>query len=136
MTLPIKLNTTIDKKGWLVPYLIELDQLFYEHWILGIKTNELPDKSLPYLEFCLSLMYIEQVECNNLSSYLDCSSTNDTKVFEKLLEWLLWGFDMGVRFPDIDQETDDFWYKTITLGFFYKEPADHVWDQTRKLNLC
>lgn len=131
-----ELKSTIDKKGWLVPYLIELDQMFYEHWMLGIKADEIPDESMPYLEFCLSLMYTEQVECNNLKSYLGCTSSNDTGVFEKLLEWLLWGFDQGMRFPDIDQETDDFWVKTITHGFFYKEPADHIWDPARELNLC
>ncbi len=136
MTFPIKLNTTVNKKGWLVPYLIELDQMFYEHWTHGIELDEIPDKSIPYLEFCLSLMYTEQVECNNLKSYLDCSSINDTEVFEQLVEWLLWGFDQGTRFPDIDQETDDFWYKTITLGFFYKKPADHICDPARELNQC
>ncbi len=136
MTPKKLLNTTADKKGWLVPYLIGLDQMFYKHWILGIKPNEIPDKAIPYLEFCLSLMYTEQVEYHNLKSYLDCTSINDTEIFEQLIEWLLWGFDQGTRFPDIDRETDDFWYKTLTLGFFYKEPADHIWDSAREHNLC
>ena len=131
-----ELKCTIDKKGWLVPYLIELDQMFYKHWARGIEEDEIRDKTIPYLEFCLSLMYTEQVVCNSLKSYLDCAINNDTEVFEKLLEWLLWGFDQGVRFPDIDRETDDFWYKTITLGFFYKEPADHILNPARELNLC
>ena len=136
MKLKKQLNITIDKKGWLVPYLIELNQMFYEHWTQGIEEDEIPNESLPYLEFCLSLMYSEQVECNDLKSYLDCASSNNTKVFEQLIEWLLWGFDQGARFPDIDQEIDDFWYKTLTLGFFYKEPTDHIWDPARELNLC
>ncbi len=131
-----ELKCTVDKKGWLVPYLIGLDQMFYKHWTHSIELDEIPDKAIPYLEFCLSLMYIEQVECNNLKSYLDCTNTNDTEAFEQLVEWLLWGFDQGTRFPDIDQETDDFWYKTITLGFFYKNPADHICDPGREHNLC
>lgn len=132
-----KLKTTKAKKGWLIPYLIGLDQLFYkrwEYWTRAILTDKIPDKSIPYIEFSMPMTYSEQLVNKNLKTCLDYASGRYSNVFEKLIDWILWGFNQGKHFPNINTETDDYWYRTFNLGLFYKEPADHLADMVSQYN--
>ena len=32
----------------------------------------------------------------------------------------------GITFPNVDEKTDDYWYRTFNLGLFYQEPGDYM----------
>ena len=132
-----ELKNTRDKKGWLVPYLTALDQMFYkrwEYWTKAIMTDKIPKEPIPHIEFQMPMMYSEQLVKKNLKSCLDYGSYRYSNIFEKFIDWILWGFNRGKHFSDIDEKTDDHWYRTFNLGLFYKEPADHLAELVTEYN--
>ena len=121
------LKSTKDKKGWLLPYLVSLDQMFFkrwDYWLTIIRNNRIPKEPIPYIPFKPSYEYPEKLVQNNLR---DCLKRADyiSRPLETFIDWILWGFNQGEKFPDIKPEIDDYWYRTFNLGLFYKEPADH-----------
>ena len=131
------IRSTRDKKGWLIPYLTALDQMFYKRWTYwteAVLSNKIPKEPIPNIEFAMPMMYKEQLVKKNLKSCLDRASYRYSNVLEKFIDWILWGFNQGKKFPAIDEKIDDFWYRTFNLGLFYKEPADHLADLVTEYN--
>jgi len=63
----------------------------------------------------------------NLNRCVDYASCSHSNVIEMFVDWLLWGFHYrGILFPNIDDKTDDYWYRTFNLGLFYQEPGDYM----------
>ena len=132
-----ELKSTTDKKGWLIPYLTALDQMFYKrwsYWTRAVLVDKIPKEPIPHIEFQMPMMYSEQLVKKNLKQCLDRASYRYTNIFEKFIDWLLWGFNQGKNFPGINERTDDHWYRTFNLGLFYKEPADHLADLATEYN--
>lgn len=132
-----ELKSTKDKQGWLIPYLTALDQMFYKrwsYWTKAVMEDRIPKEPIPCIEFQMPVMYTEQLVKKNLKSCLDRASCKYSNAFEKFMDWLLWGFNRGKAFPDIDERLDDYWYRTFNLGLFYKEPADHLADLVTEYN--
>ena len=130
-------RTTKDKKGWLIPYLTALDQMFYKrwsYWTEAVMKDRIPKEPIPHIEFAMPIMYKDQLVKKNLKECLDRASYRYSNAFEKFIDWLLWGFNQGKEFPAIDDKLDDFWYRTFNLGLFYKEPADHLADLATEYN--
>ena len=58
------LKSTRDKKGWLLPYLISLDQMFFkrwDYWLNIIKVDQIPFEPIPYIPFKPSYEYPEKL---------------------------------------------------------------------------
>ena len=126
----MELKTTRDKKGWLIPYLLGLDNMFFKRWDywtrICLSDRLLPDP-IPFVRFQPSYTYQQKQVFKNIRKCLDYTHSVSNPL-EAFIDWLLWGFNRGERFPAISDKEDDFWYRTFNLGLFYKEPADHWGD--------
>jgi hypothetical protein len=120
-------KTTKDRKGWLIPYLIRLDEMFFNRWGYWTEvclSNKVPEDPIPLIEFQPFHAYHAKQVHNNLKSCLDKAHTISNPL-ECFVDWILWGLNTGDTFPNINEEIDDYWYRTFNLGLFYVEPADH-----------
>jgi len=124
-----ELKSTRDKKGWLLPYLIALDEMFFkrwEYWTKAVMADRIPDEPIPFVRFQSPHSYPQQLVAKNLKKCLDYAEYSSSNVLELLVDWILWGLSKGEQFPPVNEKTDDNWYRTFNLGLFYKEPADHL----------
>ena len=122
------LKTTKDKKGWLLPYLIALDDMFYKRWQYWMQIcihNNIPQEPIPFIRFKPVNEYPQKEVQKNLRHCIDYAAYHISHPFESFVDWILWGFNQGKEFPAIPNKIDDYWYRTFNLGLFYKEPADH-----------
>lgn len=121
------LKSTRDKKGWLLPYLVSLDNMFYgrwEYWLNIVRQDKIPPDPIPYIGFKPSYEYTKKEVQKNLKDCLNMA-VHISHPLETLIDWILWGFNNGETFPDIKEDIDDYWYRTFNLGLFYREPSDH-----------
>ena len=121
------LKNTRDKKGWLLPYLVSLDNMFYgrwEYWLNIVRQDKIPPDPIPYIGFKPSFEYTKKEVQKNLKDCLN-RAVHISHPLETLIDWILWGFNTGSTFPDITAKVDDYWYRTFNLGLFYREPSDH-----------
>ena len=122
-----EIKTTRDKKGWLIPYLLGLDNMFYKRWDYWTRiciSGRIPSDPIPFIRFQPSYAYQKKQVYKNVRKCLDFAA-HISNPLEQFIDWLLWGFNRGNSFPLISEKTDDYWYRTFNMGLFYKEPADH-----------
>jgi len=124
------IRSTKDKPGWLLPYLLGLDEMFYarwDYWIRALDKDRIPDEPIPSIHFQPAFAYRGNTVLKNLNSCIDYASHSHSNVVERFVDWLLWGFNhRGITFPNVDEKTDDYWYRTFNLGLFYQEPGDYM----------
>lgn len=122
-----ELRSTRNRKGWLLPYLITLDDMYFKrwhYWSEACLNNKIPEDPIPNIPFKAPHEYKEQQVPKNLKACLDYPRELSNPL-EAFIDWLLWGFNTGDTFPTISESTDNFWYRKYNLGLFYLEPADH-----------
>ncbi|TVL98081.1 MAG: hypothetical protein CV087_21775 [Candidatus Brocadia sp. WS118] len=126
------MKTTQDKPGWLIPYLIGLDEMFYrrwDYWCAICFQNRILTEPIPYIHFRSYQSYPKQEVQKNLKSCLDFAHYHLSSPLDSFMDWLLWGFKATKEPPSIPEKVDDYWYRTFNLGLFYVEPAEHfgIW---------
>lgn len=110
------IRRTNDKQGWLLPYLLGLDNMFFKRWEywtkICISDQILPDP-IPMIRFQPPYIYKERQVFKNIRKCLDYthSVSNPLAAF---IDWILWGFNQGEQFPAISEKEDDFWYGPST----------------------
>ena len=122
------IRSTGDKKGWLLPYLLKLDELFFgrwEYWFKIIENDKIPKGLIPQIEFKAAEEYNERLVQKNIKECLDRGARELSLSLGEFIDWIMWGLGRGEEFPKVSETLDDFWYRTFNLGLFYKEPADH-----------
>ena len=124
------IRTTRDRPGWLVPYLMALDQMFFnrwEYWMNAVIDDKIPGAPIPYIRFQSDASCYANMARKNIEKCLNYAMHSHSNIFEKFINWILWGFNYknNLKFPSIDEKTDDHWYRTFNLGLFYEEPGDH-----------
>ena len=122
------MRSTRMRKGWLIPYMLKLDEIFFgrwEYWLKIIKENKIPDGPIPQILLKAAEEYRERSVQKNIKACLDRGLGELSSSLEVFIDWIAWGLGMGNEFPKVTAELDDFWYRTFNLGLFYKEPADH-----------
>ena len=122
------IRSTRDKKGWLLPYLLKLDEMYFgrwEYWFNIIESDRIPKGAIPQIEFKAAEEYREKLVQKNIKKCLDRGSRELSHSLGLLIDWIMWGLGRGEEFPNVSEKLDDFWYRTFNLGLFYKEPADH-----------
>ena len=123
-----EIRSTRDKKGWLLPYLLKLDEMYFgrwEYWFKIIESDKILKGPIPQIPFKATEEYNERLVQKNLKRCLDRGSRELSHSLGVLIDWIMWGLGGGEEFPRVSTELDDFWYRTFNLGLFYKEPADH-----------
>ena len=122
------IRSTRDKKGWLLPYLLKLDEIFFgrwEYWFNIIESDKIPKDLIQQIEFKAAEEYSERLVQKNIKECLDRGSRELLLSLGEFIDWIMWGLGRGEEFPKVSETLDDFWYRTFNLGLFYKEPADH-----------
>ena len=123
-----EIRATKDRKGWLLPYLLKLDEIFFgrwEYWFKIIEYDEIPKGPIPQIPFRAAEEYTERLVQKNIKTCLDRGSREHSYSLGEFIDWIMWGLGRGDQFPSISEKLDDYWYRTFNLGLFYKEPADH-----------
>lgn len=123
----MEVKSTRNRRGWLIKYLVGLDQLFYkrwQYWTRICQSDTLDNEPIPLIKFQCASAYPQRQVAKNLRQCLDYAP-GLSHPLEALIDWILWGFNQGADFPAVDEQTDDYWYRTFNLGLFYLEPADH-----------
>ena len=133
------MKNTNDKPGWLLPYLLGLDEMFYgrwDYWLRALDKDRIPDEPIPMIRFQPVFTYRGNTVLKNLNDCINYASHSHSNIVEKFVDWLLWGFHYkGVSFPGIDAKTDDYWYRTFNLGLFYQEPGDYMAELAQDYNV-
>ena len=122
------LKSTIENPGWLIPYLLALDSIYYrrwEYWMRAILRDEIPDEPIPMIRFEDAHAFQEKQVRKNLESCIDYAERYGSASLENFVDWLLWGlgYKNNLQFPLIGEKVDDHWYRTFNLGLFYLEPG-------------
>jgi hypothetical protein len=136
-------------KGWLTPFLYEIESMFWgrwDYWARTIEAGELLDEPIPKIQFMLDGHYTaehkdkagigpgrstkdaEKMLSNCLDHYRAYTVSARLSDF---LEWLLWGFgdtDQEDRPYRVDEKLNEHWYRTFNLGPMIKFPKDYFGD--------
>ena len=128
-----ELRSTRNRPGWLIPFLLALDTMYYkrwDYWLSAVSADKIPDAPIPYVPFRAPHCYNSRKVQNNLRKCIEYANHYSSRPLEDLIDWILWGFNYkrDVTFPSIGEKVDDYWYRTFNLGLFYDEPADHFAD--------
>jgi hypothetical protein len=111
-------------KGWLIPYLSDLDAYFsgrWAYWTDALLDNAVPSAPIPRIDF---LQHPEPRANANLQACLQYYNRYDFSLSD-FLEWILWGFGEGEERPRISAEANEFLYRTFNLGLLLKYPHDY-----------
>ena len=122
------IRSTREKKGWLLPYLLKLDEMFFGrwgYWFKIIESDKILKGPIPQIPFKAAEEYSERLVQKNIKECLDKGSFKLSDPLGLFVDWIMWGLGKGEEFPQISEELDDFWYRRFNMGLFYKEPADH-----------
>ena len=121
-------------KGWLLPYLLDLDVMFGERWAYWFETLEagkLLNKPIPRLHILAGFDQGNEVK-KMLMKCLDDNRAHAQGVrLADFLEWLLWGFgypEQEERSKKVDERLSELWNKTLNLGLLMKYPKDYFGD--------
>ena len=109
----VDIRTTKHRPGWLLPYLLALDNVFYgrwEYWTLAVLQDIVPMSRIPKIEFQSPNVYSGREVKKNLDKCISYAEHSCSNALEKFIDWILWGLNYRkIDFPIIDDKTDDFW---------------------------
>jgi len=121
-------------KGWLLPYLLDLDLMFskrWDYWLETLETGKLLDKPIPRLNILAGLDEGKEAR-HMLMTCLEHRRAYGQRVsLIDFLEWLLWGFgdhEQQERPRKVSEDLNEFWYRTFNLGLLLKYPKDYFGD--------
>ena len=123
-----EIRSTRERKGWLLPYLLKLDEICFgrwDYWFNIIESDTIPEGVIRQIPFKAAEGYREKLVQKNIRKCLDRGARELSHSLGLLIDWIMWGLGKEDEFPRITEKLDDFWYRTFNLGLFYKEPADH-----------
>lgn len=69
-----ELKSTRHRPGWLIPYLLALDNMFYgrwNYWLNAVQSDSIPDKEIPYIAFKPSFTCNSREVRNNVKKCRD-----------------------------------------------------------------
>ena len=122
------------KHGWLLPYLIDIDELLWcrwQYWIEAREANKLPDRPIPGITFSHDGNHIEKSSgWRHISDCLELIDPYDggSNMVELFLDWLLYGFGLHAQktLPQgMSHETSMKLYQFFDLGILMAFPYDY-----------
>lgn len=114
-------------KGWLLPYLFEIDYMFsrrWDYWARTLLAGKLLNEPIPQIKF---LDFPNQETMKNLRACMENYICHSVR-FEDFLEWLLWGFGEQKEQARISTEVNEHWYRTFNMGLLIQYPYDYLGD--------
>jgi type I restriction-modification system DNA methylase subunit len=116
-------------KGWLIPYLVDLDLMFnkrWDYWLRTLEAGELLGEPIPQIDFTQPANNEAVKMLNNcLTNYVIITNSISLNDF---LKWLLWGFSAIEEKSNINEKVNEYWYRTFNLGLLLKYPYDYLAD--------
>jgi len=121
-------------KGWLMPYLIEIDSFIskrWDYWLRTLQAGNLLDEPIPQISFegeghtSSETMKMLRKCLDDYCCYAQSISLPD------FFEWLLWGFndpDQTERPYKINEKINEHWYRNFNLGLMIQHPHDYLGD--------
>lgn len=114
------------EKGWLLPYLIQIDVMFSKRWVYWGETlieKKILDCQIPQIQF-------SSPDKNASDNLKDClNKFSHTGVyFSDFLDWLLWGFGEAKERANINSDVNEYWYRTFNMGILLQKPWDYLGD--------
>ena len=122
------------KHGWLLPYLIDIDELLWcrwKYWIEAREANKLPDRPIPIVTFGHDGNHVEKSSgWRHISDCLELIDPYDggSNRVELFLDWLLYGFGLHAQktLPQgMSHETSMKLYQFFDLAILMAFPYDY-----------
>jgi hypothetical protein len=121
-------SEALTKKGWLLPFLLGYDQLFWkrwDYWFDIIEAGTIDGSGpIPQIEWCGNTSMTDQVR-KMLFHCMDGIAYEGVSV-EQFADWLLWGFGAVSEPPKISEKVNEHWYQTFDLSLVLKYPTDYM----------
>lgn len=119
-------------RGWLTPYLWQIDGMFHgrwAYWVTTLHNGKLLDDPIPKIGFLGEANPGLQNARKNIHACLDayCCYTCSARLTD-LFDWILWGFGEGEERPRINEQVNEHWYRTFNLGYLIQSPHDYMGD--------
>lgn len=121
-------------KGWLLPYLLDLDLMFarrWDYWLMTLEAGKLLDRPIPRLYILSGPEEGQEAEKMLMKCLEHNRAYSQGITLIDFLEWLLWGFgDPGQeqRPRKVSEDLNEFWYRTFNMGLLLKYPKDYFGD--------
>lgn len=114
-------------KGWLIKYMLPLDLYTNKRWYFWSETwiNNKIILPIPRITFSAS------VHPETMKMLLKCidsyhATALGSRNVEMFIDWILWGLNyQDVKFPDINKELSNHWYRTFNLELLLRHPHDY-----------
>lgn len=120
------------KPGWIIPYLVRLDNMFskrWNYWLRTIEAKKILDDPIPKIDW---LQFPDKITLKNLNDCIDLAyNRTGQQSFNLFIQWLLYGFgDKSIQeLPsNLDSKVSIEWYKLFNLGLFLQNPYDYFGD--------
>lgn len=114
-------------KGFLLPYLVEIESRFagrWDYWLRTLFKGDLLNEPIPQIDFCHGG---DPNAKKNLITCLRQFSNHGVRLTD-FLDWVCWGLGEGEDRPRVDAKVNEFWYKTFNLGLLIQQPYDYFGD--------
>jgi len=126
-------------RGWLVPYLLQLDvtdnpkQNYHGHgrwlyWLDACERGQVPEMDIPQIHFTAQPAHEDVKHVQDcLKFYVQKTGYWYDRGWLELVGWLLHGFgraDMEKRVGEIPADVRNFWYTQFNLGILLRSPID------------
>jgi len=114
-------------KGWLIPYLFQIDPMFsnrWNYWINTLEAGKIIGK-IPQIDFD-EIPNPETMK--NLEKCLTHHCCYASSVsFPDFIQWILYGFGGIDEWPfRVDEKVNEYWYRTFNLGLMLQHPYDYL----------
>lgn len=126
--LPKHHTEALTKKGWLLPFLLGYDQLYWKRWDYWLDILEkgtiAGSGPIPQIEWCELPAYTDQVR-KMLSDCLFGVQYEGVRI-DQFADWLLWGLGVTDTPPQISEKVNEHWYRHFDLALVLKYPTDYM----------
>jgi len=121
-------------KGWLLPYLLDMDMMFcrrWDYWLDTLQAGKLLERPIPRLNILTGVDEGKEARKMLMACLENHRAYAQGVTLVDFLEWLLWGFgdsEQEQRPRKVTEDLNEFWYRTFNLGLMLKYPKDYFGD--------
>jgi hypothetical protein len=117
-----------EKRGWLLPFLLGYENLYWgrwDYWLDIIERNTIEGSGpIPKIEWSLNSRHVE-VGKKMLHRCLD-STYYEGGTIDQFSDWLLWGLAASKEPPKVSKKVNQTWYELFDLSLVLRNPTDYL----------